>query len=82
LVGACSRKLVCSGLIIPSDTNTCVIDKGKRSFNFLYEIPKYAEGTCYYVGAVEYEPLGIFGPRLTYIWRSEELELLDNNTNE
>ena len=49
--------------------------KGPLSFEYGYDIPDHVEGTCHYVGAVQYEPAGIIGPRLTYEWASEEFEL-------
>ena len=82
MAGTCSRELVCSGLVTPYVATDCVVEKGHAVFTYGYIVPEFVNGTCYYSGLVEYEPMGIFGPRLSYWWRSEEFELLDNNVNE
>ena len=75
MYGICSRELVCSGLVLPYKATDCPIGKGRASFDYRYDIPVAAQGVCYYVGVVVYEPLGIIGPRLAYEWVSEEFEL-------
>lgn len=69
--GRCAREVICD---IGSDTlpvTTPVMEPGWKVFDWEYPIPLHAQGSCQIHGVMQYEPLGKFGPKLTYYWKSE-----------
>lgn len=70
--GTCYREIVCD---VGSDTYPMtepVIEPGWETFDWDYVIPADAAGVCVIQGIVEYDPVGKFGPRLSYYWKSEK----------
>ena len=68
----CNVELVCDYVHI-YEPFACPVERGRVRFLRTFPLPSYVDGgTCRLVGLVSYAPLGAFGPRMVYEWRSEE----------